>query len=422
MVDIRILIVDDSTDKLNRYLPIFHDAGIVREQIDVALHGMDARDKLRSSHYDLMVLDLALPLRPEDPPNQKGGVDLLKEIDERPGFNRPSHIVGVTAFENLTTSFEHEFANRMLFLLHFDPAAERWQSQLKTLLNDLTRVRERQDPVGYGKDVCILTALQDPELRAVRDLPFNFGQPRLLDDVTYYFEGALEVQGISFSVIASAPLRMGLVPSAIRAMKLLHYFRPKLLVMTGICAGISGKVGLGDVILANPAWEWQSGKRIIDNGEARFLSDPHQLDVNPAVVARYAQFIDTSGIWSEIASNWRGPKPNTALRGVIGPLASGSVVAADGTTIRNIQATQHRKLIGLEMEIYGVYAAAQEFPTAPPLTFALKGVSDLADIDKVDDYQGYAAYTSANALYFFLKEYLPQLVSIGQGHLNSIAK
>lgn len=405
---IRILIVEDDAGKVSDYLNLLANCGLAGSQTDVVGNGLAARDSLRTTHYNLLILDLALPMRTGEAPSGSGGVDLLDELAERPGYYRPSHIVGVTAYEELSNSFEETFADRMIFLLHYDPSSDRWRSQLGTLLHDLQKVAA-QVPLGYGKDVCIVTALREPELLAVRNLPYGFGQARLLDDITYFYEGELDIRGEKYSVIASAAPRMGLVPAALHAAKLAGEFRPRLLVMTGICAGVSGKVNPGDVILANPVWEWQSGKRIVADGEAYFQSDPHQLDVDRKITARFEQLIDDSSLWAAIMNGWLGAKPTTPLKGLIGPLASGSVVAADGTTIRDIQKTQHRKLIGLEMEIYGVYAAAREFSANTPLTFALKAVSDLADAGKSDDYQTYAAYTSASTLHYFLLRYLPEL-------------
>ncbi len=63
------------------------------------------------------------------------------------------------------------------------------------------------------------------------------------------------------------------------------------------------------------------------------------------------------------------------------------------------------------MEIYGLYAAAREAAEPRPLTFAMKAVSDLADSKKADDFQAYAAYTSAQALKHFLEANIAEFVN-----------
>jgi nucleoside phosphorylase len=67
---------------------------------------------------------------------------------------------------------------------------------------------------------------------------------------------------------------------------------------------------------------------------------------------------------------------------------------------------QHRKLLGIEMESYGVLAAAEESPRPQPIAFAIKSVCDFADLEKSDSFQHYAAYTSAEVLRRLVEEYL----------------
>ena len=411
-MSIKVLVVDDSREKIRQYKEVFLGIGISWDNVEVALSSHRARDELKRTQYDLMLLDLALPTRPEDDPSQRGGVDLLKEIYERPRFHRPGRIIGITAFDNLSEQYGATFQDRLVSLIHFDKTSERWKVQLTHALKDLDEVKRAVAPVEYGKDVCIITALRDPELQAVRDLDYEFGDGRLLvNSEAFYHEGSVTVGDRGYSVVASAAPAMGLVDTAIHAEKLVTAFRPRLLVMTGICAGTPGRVNPGDVILANPAWNWQSGKRVLSDGVPKLLIEPHQLSVDRAVVGRFEQLTDMPEVWSSISSRWRGAKPDSALKGVIGPLASGTLVAADGKTLEEIQATQQRKLIGLDMEIYAVYKVANLAIAPKPLTFALKSVSDFGDMQKSDAYQAYAAYTSAQALHRFLVQFLPELVA-----------
>src|SRR5690606_12013102 len=79
----------------------------------------------------------------------------------------------------------------------------------------------------------------------------------------------------------------------------------------------------------------------------------------------------------------------------VGPVACGSAVLADGLSIGEIRSRQQDDMIGVEMEIYDVYAAARAAADPQPLAFALKGVCDFADPEKGDDAQDYAAFMSA---------------------------
>jgi nucleoside phosphorylase len=69
-----------------------------------------------------------------------------------------------------------------------------------------------------------------------------------------------------------------------------------------------------------------------------------------------------------------------------------------------VQKAQHRKLLGIEMEAYGVMCAADDLPTPQPRAIVLKGVSDFADSAKSDAFREYAAYVSAGAAVYLCEQ------------------
>jgi nucleoside phosphorylase len=71
----------------------------------------------------------------------------------------------------------------------------------------------------------------------------------------------------------------------------------------------------------------------------------------------------------------------------------------------------HRELIGVEMEIYGLYAAANNSSNPRPKVFALKSVCDFADSEKDDKAHKYAAYTSARVLEALMERYAERLLA-----------
>jgi nucleoside phosphorylase len=86
-------------------------------------------------------------------------------------------------------------------------------------------------------------------------------------------------------------------------------------------------------------------------------------------------------------------------------MASGAAVLADGSTVERIK-QQHRELLGIEMEAYGVFAASEEAAEPRPTVFAMKSVVDFGDATKDDRFQKYGAYTSAQTLRYFVEHYL----------------
>jgi nucleoside phosphorylase len=75
-------------------------------------------------------------------------------------------------------------------------------------------------------------------------------------------------------------------------------------------------------------------------------------------------------------------------------VASGAVVLEDPETVNLIQ-SQNRKTIGIEMEAHGVMSAAFYMGPQRPISLVLKSVCDFADPTKNNEWQPYAAYTSA---------------------------
>lgn len=230
-----------------------------------------------------------------------------------------------------------------------------------------------------------------------------------MDDMTFVRRAVLQVGAKDYSIVAAAAPRMGMIATALLSAKLITRFRPRLIVMVGICAGVREKVNLGDVIFADTSWDWQSGKRVRDKENAEFAMDPHHLPAHEFLRSRAKQLQVDRASFAQIRADWPNP-PAHDLRLHVGPVASGSAVLADGQTLTQIR-EQQRTLLGVEMEGYGLFAAAATADHPAPLAMVIKAVCDFADPDKNDEMQAYAAYTSANSLRLFLERYLPDITT-----------
>jgi CheY-like chemotaxis protein len=81
---LRILIVDDDAQKVRRVAEAISALpGVDPDAIDVANTARDARVRLTSTAYDLLILDVALPERADLPPAADVGIALLKEVCSR---------------------------------------------------------------------------------------------------------------------------------------------------------------------------------------------------------------------------------------------------------------------------------------------------------------------------------------------------
>jgi len=180
--------------------------------------------------------------------------------------------------------------------------------------------------------------------------------------------------------------------------------------MAGICAGVKGKSNYGDPVVADSCWDWQSGKHVLKDGEREFEIAPDQIPLAAVLRSRWEQFRGDRDFWRNIKDEWAGA-PDADIRVRLGPSVSGSSVLANADIVESIK-LQHRALLGLEMEGYGVLSAARMAPCPRPLAFSCKSVCDFADDRKDDRWQTYAAYTSARAIREFFERYMHELGSL----------
>ena len=194
--------------------------------------------------------------------------------------------------------------------------------------------------------------------------------------------------------------------AAVLSMKLANYFRPKYLVACGIAAGLrNAGIGMGDLLIADQTWDYESGKKkIAESGEV-FLPDPKYIPLQNSLKERLIATIGEGAYLADIEAGWNAARPGTKLRAHIGPVASGSAIIQNEKIIDGIQ-RQARKVIGLEMETYGVFFAGENCTRPKPIPFSIKGACDYADSQKNDDYQEYAAYTSAQYICRFALDHL----------------
>ena len=199
-----------------------------------------------------------------------------------------------------------------------------------------------------------------------------------------------------------------MVSTSLAAANVINALHPRYIAMTGICAGIKGKAALGDVLLVDPSWDWQSGKRASSkDSDSKFAIAPHQLPVTSIVRAHMEQLRADKDALQEIVKGWDEATPGR-LSIVIGPVASGSAVLADSQAVTEVR-KQHRELSGIEMKPM-VSTRLLIFFVTTAYGFALKSVCDFADADKDDRFQDYAAYTSAQVLRLLFERYGKRLL------------
>ncbi|ASU34947.1 phosphorylase family protein [Mucilaginibacter xinganensis] len=403
---IKILIVDDTTEKANILVDfLVEECHISKSAIAHKINVKEARKALYNTSYDLLILDLVLPVDSESEPLAEESIKFLNEIYYNSEIHIPVHIIGFSQYDDLIEIHADSFDDKLWHLIHFSYKNSSWKDKLRSKISYLVSVKNRfRETVEQQNkfDICILCALESPELIEVLDLPMNWKRFETDNSSFIFHEGKIStLYGNTYRVLACSINRMGMHASATVASMVIAKFEVDYLFMTGICAGVKERgLNLGDIIIAENAIDYGSGKMEEDE-KANFIfkPEPHQLPTDQGLISKVQNFVNKKNEILKIQTCYRGVAPVNLLKAVVGPIASGSYVVASKTFMESIE-DKNRKLLGVDMEAYGIYLASHFLNRTKVLL--VKSVCDYGDQHKADGAQAYAAFTSARFVYSFV--------------------
>jgi nucleoside phosphorylase len=258
----------------------------------------------------------------------------------------------------------------------------------------------------FATDVGFVCALEHPELAALIRALGGSAKWHEVGDARFphvYRQTELPLPTDKhLTIVSTTATSMGLTAAAIATTHLLLQFRPRIVIMVGIAAGTrSGNKQFGDVLVADPSVDYNSGKVALSGGVREFLPDPYPIGLNPRLRSLLHKYRGDHPVFSAIRGRWNGPCPAEPNRLHLGPLGAADQVIDDPSRVIEIQ-QNWRKLIGVEMETYAVYRACIEAPEPKPKFVSFKSVCDFA-ADKTDSWQDYAAFMAAEFAVAFLK-------------------
>jgi nucleoside phosphorylase len=203
------------------------------------------------------------------------------------------------------------------------------------------------------------------------------------------------------------------------ATSLIYDYRPKILILVGIAAGLKSKTKIGDVIISEIVWGYE--KASLETGhrrEIRVLPRPDVGRIDFSVQQDIATYL--SGFEKEyrieehfMTMGGKYPQPgekNQALytshvlakpRIIHGTLASGNKLLKNPNFLHSMQVHAHSRIKAGEMEASGLVAACRQ-QKVPWLV--VRGISDFGDRFKSDDFHAFAAQMAAAVLRDFIVE------------------
>jgi adenosylhomocysteine nucleosidase len=167
-------------------------------------------------------------------------------IIETSDANRGAGCIALSGFEDLVDEQRARFSDAGIILVHYDGDGGNWK---KRLSGALARVREKE-----VFDFVIVCAL-DKERNAYKNTGAEYGSLRNIR--------GLDCMPIKIGELSGACVklpRMGLVEASIITVRTIELFNPKILAMSGICAGVAGNSKIGNLVVADICWEYQAGK------------------------------------------------------------------------------------------------------------------------------------------------------------------
>ncbi len=264
------------------------------------------------------------------------------------------------------------------------------------------RLTDLEDRFAFLKtvDIVFLCALRK-ESQAVHEV-FGDGFDSIRVDSFVYYTKVVELSDVNFRICTLSPHRAGPSTAAIFASVALMHCEPSLIVMTGICGGISDEVKLGDIIIADQVYDFLSSK-LTDDGQ-RPSFEPHRLnDSISSIVNHELQDwkLDTSTLWfgKLFAAKCELVADAKVALGHFG--TSSSVVASD--SVKEEIALHDRKTLAIDMEAYSVANATKLLRESRTDFMILKSVSDNANSNKKDALHAFCSHVSAQVALDILK-------------------
>lgn len=249
----------------------------------------------------------------------------------------------------------------------------------------------KTQPIKGPVDFAIVTALRierDAVLRRISDIR------RVQEDTEpltfYHGQIMIPVSSERYTVVVIMLLGMGNDEAAIATTRVIQRWQPANVLMVGIAGGVPGKVGLGDVVVAESSYYYELAKRT-PKGEQRrpqhFMCD--RLLYGRALAYEAAEWKGDIGVARPGITAEETFSPDVCF----GVIASGEKVIADKKTVPRLL-KEDPKIVAVAMEGTGMGRAALNNSPQPGF-LEVRGICDFADEHKNDDWQSFAADAAA---------------------------
>lgn len=367
----RVLVFEDNDDKFRVISEEILRKGLSSNNI-LRVGSIADYAALFKIDFDLCIIDIKMPSLTGGLPNYAGS-EILQMLSLS-GKNKVP-VLAITAFADEAHQFREAFSARGCLIYDFDQKHV-WSQALDIF------IAQAQDRNRYN--FLVFTALKEERdpYAGIKELNINSVTRENID----HWE--CEIGGKLGSIILLP--RMGLVNATAVVSKVLNSYSPQVVAMSGICGGVGKNAELGQLLVTDFCWEYQSGKWLDDVHKA----EPYQVITPQATRAHLVKYLESAQLLAELESEYIGRnRPSRKTAPCMAIFTSGSAVIASQERLKNLE-QQHRKVAGIDMEIFGFHRAV-ELADQNLHAFSAKVVVDKADSDKNDNLHEYGSYISA---------------------------
>lgn len=381
----KILVLEDNQEKLDAILNVIKS---VDHCIDFSTASTFHRFHkfVEREVYDLIIVDLLAPqfVESTDP------IDLTEQIidstRDHSCINFRTPVIAVTGFDEIAEENFDGLNGKDITVVTYSPEKHSWGDSLRDKINSCI------PPITFP---FVIVCALPKEAEGFISAGYRVGPTREIH--------GLECREISIGgvngVIVTSP-RMGLVNSAIVCTLATELFKPKLLCMSGICAGIEKKAKIYDIVIPDIVHQYDFGKW----GDNGFELEPYSVQILPDLRLRLAEILGKSDFKESISngvslnrSEFPDGDEHLSFEIKLAPASSGSAVVSNDDFVSLIK-EQHRKMTAFEMESFSVYESAR-LASVKPYYFSAKCVVDDGGASKGDRFHRVACILSAKVVY-----------------------
>ncbi|TDR54320.1 response regulator receiver domain-containing protein [Halomonas ventosae] len=148
----RVLIVDDDVERSNKMKVFIKEASEFVDEVFEVISTSEAKEALKRTYIDVLILDVVLPYRPGGKAAASNGLNFLEMVFTSPFIRKPEKIIGITGHLDDIANFKEKFEEKCLTVMEVFPGGESWKRKLGGALahtadSKISRVVSERDVV-----------------------------------------------------------------------------------------------------------------------------------------------------------------------------------------------------------------------------------------------------------------------------------